>query len=108
MRLSRAYEVLSDPEARRQYDIQTSTRRFNFFRDVVEVGAGWGVCVYVCVSVCVCVRVCVYAFSPRGVCFGVVLKRCCVCGRMCEPLAMCAPPPHACVPPLHVCPTPAG
>ncbi|PNW83292.1 hypothetical protein CHLRE_05g232000v5 [Chlamydomonas reinhardtii] len=36
VRLSRAYEVLSDPEARRQYDIQTSTRRFNFFRDVVE------------------------------------------------------------------------
>ncbi|KAG2487508.1 hypothetical protein HYH03_013926 [Edaphochlamys debaryana] len=34
VQLSRAYEVLSDPEARRQYDITHRPRRMNFFRDV--------------------------------------------------------------------------
>ncbi|GLC58678.1 hypothetical protein PLESTB_001387300 [Pleodorina starrii] len=36
VQLSRAYEVLSDQESRRQYDITHRTRRLNFFRDVVE------------------------------------------------------------------------
>ncbi|GLI62755.1 hypothetical protein VaNZ11_005496, partial [Volvox africanus] len=36
VQLSRAYEVLSDSESRRQYDITYSTRRINFFRDIVE------------------------------------------------------------------------
>ncbi len=43
MQLSRAYEVLSDAESRRQYDITHRSRRLNFFQDVVEVreSGGW-------------------------------------------------------------------
>ncbi|PNH02024.1 Chaperone protein DnaJ [Tetrabaena socialis] len=36
VQLSRAYEVLSDPDSRRQYDITIRTRRINFFTDIVE------------------------------------------------------------------------
>ncbi|GIL69241.1 hypothetical protein Vretimale_12634 [Volvox reticuliferus] len=36
VQLSRAYEILSDAESRRQYDITYSTRRLNFFRGIVE------------------------------------------------------------------------
>jgi DnaJ-class molecular chaperone len=40
MAAKQAYEVLSDPQRRAQYDATLSVRRIGFFRDVVEEEEG--------------------------------------------------------------------